>query len=445
MLAYEIISTSESVEIPTRHHPDVAERVRLGHGVLLRSSFFEDRMLAAEANTEFEFTWPGPILPRVFPVAFPKGAPLPQVPPAFCRESPSTGLFVKLFEGAPERPPKGPADFRAFIEQFGRATIGESMPLVVLLQWSDRTTRGFFCTPAAITVLTDLPFEAGPGKRLSDGCRSILAFVKVGIVGMGSLGSEVAVSLARSGVRNFLLVDGDVLQGPNICRHAGSYGDVGALKVDVVKELIRDVSAIEPEVATRAVVLGSATNPELHDQVLADLGAMDFLIDATANSEVFCIIAMIASDNRLPLVWGEVFGGGIGGLVASAHPDQGPCPRCVRAGLLASASTWPPPPANTSKDPYGGGDGEPLEATHADVGVLASALSNRVIQLLTRSDETPPAVTLVGLRKAWIFESPMQSIAVKVRSDDWSCERCWAPAAFPDSETLSLVESLFPT
>jgi hypothetical protein len=77
--------------------------------------------------------------------------------------------------------------------------------------------------------------------------------------------------------------------------------------------------------------------------------------------------------------------------------------------------------------------------------VIASALSNRVIQLLARKDEVPPAVTFIGLRKAWIFDSPMQCASVKVRSDDWSCERCWVPSSDPDPETFAIAESLFAT
>ena len=50
-----------------------------------------------------------------------------------------------------------------------------------------------------------------------------LAPVRVGIVGLGSLGSKIAVSLARSGLRRFLLVDDDVLLPENICRHELSW------------------------------------------------------------------------------------------------------------------------------------------------------------------------------------------------------------------------------
>jgi len=105
--------------------------------------------------------------------------------------------------------------------------------------------------------LVDLPLDTDAGPRTPNDLRARLAVLKFGIVGMGSLGSKVAVSLGRSGAQRFTLVDGDVHQGPNVCRHEGGYADIGALKVDVVKEIIRDVSHAEPEITRWPINLAS--------------------------------------------------------------------------------------------------------------------------------------------------------------------------------------------
>ena len=55
--------------------------------------------------------------------------------------------------------------------------------------------------------------------RLSEEAQR-LANVRVGIVGLGSMGSKIAVSLARSGVRRFLLVDDDYLAPGNMVRRS---------------------------------------------------------------------------------------------------------------------------------------------------------------------------------------------------------------------------------
>ncbi|MEI2768746.1 MAG: ThiF family adenylyltransferase, partial [Nitrosomonas sp.] len=53
-----------------------------------------------------------------------------------------------------------------------------------------------------------------------------LSKVRVGIVGLGSIGSKIAVSLARSGMRRFLLVDDDYLVPGNLVRHELSWAFV---------------------------------------------------------------------------------------------------------------------------------------------------------------------------------------------------------------------------
>ena len=55
------------------------------------------------------------------------------------------------------------------------------------------------------------------------------------ILGCGSVGSLVALELARSGVSHFLLCDADILEYHNLCRHQCGIEDVGDLKVNAVK------------------------------------------------------------------------------------------------------------------------------------------------------------------------------------------------------------------
>jgi hypothetical protein len=152
-------------------------------------------------------------------------------------------------------------------------------------------------------------------------------------------------------------------------------------------------------------------------------------------------LAMVASNARRPLVWGEVFGGGLGGMVASAHPEHGPCPRCVRAGFLDRAREWPTAPGRDAGAPYEGGEGEPVPAIDADVEHIASTLTTRVVDVLADRGRRP-AVALVGLRAGWIFDGP-QVVPVHVREDDWSCDRCWSPEAEPDPQATAVAERLF--
>ena len=74
------------------------------------------------------------------------------------------------------------------------------------------------------------------------------------ILGCGSVGSLVALELARSGVGNFLLVDTDILEYHNICRHQCGISDIGEYKVDVVKKRILDINPSANVITRRKIV-----------------------------------------------------------------------------------------------------------------------------------------------------------------------------------------------
>lgn len=69
------------------------------------------------------------------------------------------------------------------------------------------------------------------------------------ILGCGSVGSLVAMELARSGVAHFLLVDADTMEYHNICRHQCGIEDVGDLKVNALKRKLMNINP-KVEVAT---------------------------------------------------------------------------------------------------------------------------------------------------------------------------------------------------
>lgn len=65
---------------------------------------------------------------------------------------------------------------------------------------------------------------------------------KAVILGCGSVGSLVALELARTGVANFILVDADIVEYHNICRHQCGIEDVGDLKVNALSRKILNIN-----------------------------------------------------------------------------------------------------------------------------------------------------------------------------------------------------------
>ena len=442
LVAYESIKEFEYIEIPSRHVVDLAERIKMSNGVLLQPSELEDRFRAAVSGTEFEVIASVRQRLRVIPAAFPKELPF-VLPTALLEHGDRfPGLFIRMREGASKLVPKQSQEFLGFVAEFGQVTLEKKFPFF-LLQWLDGEMHGYFLSPKGILELENTSLGALDNTRTPQKLKSLLNELKVGIVGLGSLGSKVSLSLARSGLCHFVLVDGDVMKLENVCRHAATIADIGLMKTEAVEQGLRDVSFVTPEVKRFQLNLGTATNPELHARVLEELGKCNVLVDVTANPEVFGLLAGLASDHQRAIVWGEVFEGGLGGFIASAHPERGPCPRCIRAGFLTELSSWPAAPLGKSDAAYGADKDAPFIATDADVSFIASALVNRIYDLVLREESALPAVMVLGLRRGWVFDSPMQIVPINIRADDWSCKRCWRPESEPETDAARQAEELF--
>jgi len=82
------------------------------------------------------------------------------------------------------------------------------------------------------------------------------------IVGCGSVGSTLALQLARSSVGKFVLIDTDIVEIHNICRHQCNLTDVGRFKTDALRDRI---IAINPSVSVKCYnkTIQNVTDDEL--------------------------------------------------------------------------------------------------------------------------------------------------------------------------------------
>ena len=71
---------------------------------------------------------------------------------------------------------------------------------------------------------------------------------RVLVAGCGSVGSGVAMQLARSGVRHFTLIDPDQVEWPNLTRTTYGHKDVGRSKVDALSD---GLTAVFPDIRVR--------------------------------------------------------------------------------------------------------------------------------------------------------------------------------------------------
>lgn len=246
--------------------------------------------------------------------------------------------------------------------------------------------------------------------------------LKIGIIGLGSMGSKIALSLARSGIRKFVVVDDDYLKLENLVRHELSWTEVGLHKVDAIRNaLILTMPNLEIEVLNHRI---AGQEPPINAAgALKSLSQCDLLVDATANPEVFLHIAAIANAYKIPMCWGEVFAGGYGGLIARARPDLDPNPIAVRDGFYEYLSQQEPAPFQQERG-YDIEAETPSIAYDSNVGMIATSLTNLVIDTALRKkpSEYPVPVYLIGMKKEWIFTQPFDTRPIVVSGEGWKDE-----------------------
>ncbi len=169
-------------------------------------------------------------------------------------------------------------------------------------------------------------------RLLGGGNLERLSHKRVAIVGLGSGGGYVALTLAMSGVGKFVLVDDDALEESNIVRHVADRRYLGMNKAQAVAELIRQRN---PQ-AEVTVVEGRI---EDHHEALDHV---DLLVPAVDGEGAKYVMNELALQRNLTAIYAGVFERGEGGDAVIIRPYDGPCYACwaaeLREGLGLSAS-----------------------------------------------------------------------------------------------------------
>jgi hypothetical protein len=334
------------------------------------------------------------------------------------------GLAFRLPPGVVLRKFSVASELKGWLTDHGYAPPADyaSAAIELVLLWSDAGARLIWFRGDNDGVFDFTVVEAAGGQRL-DVEYAGLAGKTVGLVGCGSAGAKIAVSLARAGVRGFVLIDDDFLLPENLVRQELDWTAMAEHKVDGLK---RRLSLVAPgaRCAVRRHRLGGQEASSGADWSLTRLQECDLIIDATANPAVFNLLSSVAQAAEKPLVWLEIFAGGIGGLIARSRPGRDPSPQTVRAhidGWCADQGVAPPRPL-----PGYGADttAGTLVADDADVAVIAAHASRYCLDILIgRSPSAyPNSAYLIGLSEAWLFTQPFHTIPLDVGGADPKAE-----------------------
>jgi len=91
-------------------------------------------------------------------------------------------------------------------------------------------------------------------KRNVKGISEKLKKAKVCILGLGGLGSNVAVLLARAGIGSLKLVDFDIVEASNLNRQQYRISHIGMKKTEAIRTIIKEINPfVEIEVLNKKV------------------------------------------------------------------------------------------------------------------------------------------------------------------------------------------------
>ena len=106
----------------------------------------------------------------------------------------------------------------------------------------------------------DRAFDARFPARIKEQLNS----ARVAVAGLGGLGSNIAVMLARSGVGHLFLVDFDVVDVTNLNRQMYRTKDIGRPKTEALREILGDINPYL-DIKTRQIKVSPDNVKELFD------------------------------------------------------------------------------------------------------------------------------------------------------------------------------------
>jgi len=156
-------------------------------------------------------------------------------------------------------------------------------------------------------------------RYMGQGALTQLAQKKVAVIGLGSGGGFVALSLAMSGVGQFILIDDDIVEATNVVRHVADLRYLHQPKAEALQHLIlqRNPNAHVEAISGRI---------EQHRDALK---TVDLVVVGVDGEQSKYAINGICRELGLTAIYAGVYERGEGGDVVVIQPTgEGPCYAC---------------------------------------------------------------------------------------------------------------------
>lgn len=254
-----------------------------------------------------------------------------------------------------------------------------------------------------------------------------LAQAHITVVGVGSIGSTTAETLAAYGTGRLSLVDPDRLEPHNVARHHLTDQDVGRLKVTAMREAVTqhhrhiDITAYPLDVVVHADVLRP---------VFAD---SDVIVCAADGITARRVVNHLARRARVPVVFSAVLEDGAFGELLRVRNRTG-CLLCHRRQLTEQGALDPEPRLELG---YGTGNPHrPMTAAPGDLALMGSLAAKAAMATLLEArgrwnQRLPGDWAIIGLQPSPEMPAPFDiAHAGDVRWD-------WLPASHDDCPTCT--------
>ena len=129
-------------------------------------------------------------------------------------------------------------------------------------------------------------------KRNVKGIAKKLKEKKVCILGLGGLGSNVAILLARAGIGYLKLVDFDIVEASNLNRQQYRISHIGMKKTEAIKTIIKEINPFV-EVETLDIKVD-------RENILSIVGDVEIVIEAfdVAETKAMAIEELLINGNK---------------------------------------------------------------------------------------------------------------------------------------------------
>ena len=130
-------------------------------------------------------------------------------------------------------------------------------------------------------------------KRNVKGISEKLKKAKVCILGLGGLGSNVAVLLARSGIGYLKLIDFDVVEASNLNRQQYRISHIGMKKTEAIRTIIKEINPfVEVEILNKKVD---------RENILSIVGDVEIVVEAfdVAETKAMAIEELLINGNKM--------------------------------------------------------------------------------------------------------------------------------------------------